>query len=134
MIRIMSCAFAILLTATPALAEGVSFLLCEYESLGEEQQRKIQSIPLYYDQDELVAIGNRTHCIDDPEYSINDTYATWRCITAQNENHNATKSIYVEVNRFTGRYHRNDFAGHYNDNVIEDIWHGVCTPYHEARF
>lgn len=130
---IISVCTSFLLVA-PAAAEDVSFLLCEYESRDAEMHRKIQSIPVFYKHGELVAIGKLNHCLTEPEFFINETYATWRCVTAQNSDQSAAKSVYVEVNRFTGRFHRNVFAGHYDDRVIDEIWHGVCTIHHEAQF
>lgn len=134
MLRTMGLTFAILTTAGTAHADRTAFLLCEYETLGEDRRWKVQSIPLYYEGDALVAIGKRSHCVDEPEYKITDTHATWRCTTAYDANQVPVRSIYVEVNRYTGRYHRNDFDGTDSIEAIRDIWHGVCTPHHEAQF
>lgn len=134
MFRKISYAVAALLVAMPASAESVSFLLCEYDNLGDGQRWKVQTIPLYYERDELIAIGRRNHCVDEPQYILNENYAGWRCVTALNEDQTPAKSIYVAIHRFTGRYHRNDFSGHSNEMLIDDIWHGVCTPHHEAQF
>lgn len=134
--RIFGLAWAATLTATPAISEPVSYLFCEYGRIGAEQRLKSQSIPLYYELDDLSALGKDSYCAGEREFFINDTHATWRCITAYNADQTAAKSVYVEINRFTGRYHRNDFTGHYNapTPIIDEIWHGVCTAHHEAQF
>lgn len=103
MLRYVSCAFAALMITMPANAEKISYLLCEYESLTGEKRQKIQSIPLYYQDDQLVAVGKRSHCVDETEFHITDTYATWRCVNALKADQTAAISIYVEINRFTGR-------------------------------
>lgn len=132
--RFFGLACAATLMAMPAISAPVSYLFCEYESLGEEQRRKSQSIPLHYELGDLSALGKDSHCAGEREFFISDTHATWHCITAYNADQTAAKSVYVEINRFTGRYHRNDFAGHYNDRIINEIWHGACTAHHEAQF
>jgi len=134
MLRVIFLAFTAALTTVAAQADQVSYLLCEYESLGEDESRAVQSIPLYYERGELVAIGRRNHCVDEPDYRITDTHAAWRCTTARDVNQAPVRSVYVQINRFSGRYHRNDFDGDYNDLSIRKVWHGVCTAHHEAQF
>ncbi|WP_303484537.1 hypothetical protein [Celeribacter halophilus] len=134
MLRAIGTPGMFLLAAMSAHAEDSSFLYCEYESLGDEALRKSQSIPLYYDDGELVAVGKRSHCVDDPQFSITETHAAWRCSTALNADQTIARSVYVEIHRYTGRYHRNDFDGAPSLDNMRDIWHGVCKAYSEPQF
>ncbi|WP_157789785.1 MULTISPECIES: hypothetical protein [Roseobacteraceae] len=122
------------LSAIPLLAEDVSFLFCEYESLGNNPKKKSQSIPLYYEDGELVAVGKRSHCVDEPQFVITETHATWHCSTALNPDQTTARSVYVEIHRYTGRYHRNDFDGVPSFESNTEIWHGACTAYSEPQF
>lgn len=134
MLRASGLATAVVLTAMAAHAEQVSYLHCKYESLDEDRRWKSQSIPLYYENNNLVAGGRRNHCVDEYVYNITDEYLSWRCVAAIDANNKPVRSVYIEINRFTGRYHRNDFDGHYNEGNIREIWHGVCSAHHEAQF
>ncbi|WP_137701647.1 hypothetical protein [Marimonas lutisalis] len=134
MLRFIGVTLATMLSAVTAHAEQVSFLFCEYKTIGDEQRWRSQSIPLYYEKGELVAVGRRQFCSDEPEFEISDAYAAWSCVTAYDDSQKPASSVYVEINRYTGRYHRNDFEGHYNDRRIREIWQGVCTAHHEAQF
>lgn len=133
MYRIFALTSVLMFVSSTALSDQVSYLYCEYESLGTGQ-RKSQSIPLFYEDGELIGLGRESHCVGEREFFINDSYAIWRCITAYDADQTAAKSVFVEVNRFTGRFHRNDFSGHFNDRRIDEIWHGVCTAHHDAQF
>lgn len=134
MIRTFGMAALIALSAIPLQAEDVSFLFCEYESLGDDPLKKSQSIPLYYKNGDLVAVGKRSHCVGDPQFSITETHAAWHCSTALNTDQTIARSVYIEINRYTGRYHRNDFDSVPSMENIRDIWHGVCTAHSEPKF
>lgn len=133
MLRLLVLVLMACSISSPAKAEKTNYLLCEFKSLTTERTQT-QSVPLYYRRNVLVAIGKPNHCVGEPKFLINDVYATWRCVTAVNADQSPAKSVYVEIHRYTGRYHRNDFQGHYDEQRIKEIWHGVCAAHHEPQF
>ncbi|WP_226553206.1 hypothetical protein [Celeribacter naphthalenivorans] len=134
MLRAIGLAGMFSLAAISVQADDLSFLFCEYESLADDPISKSQSIPLYYEDGQLVAAGKRSHCVDEPQFYITDTHATWHCVTALNADKTPARSVYVEIHRFTGRYHRNDFDGVLDMGNVTESWHGVCTAHSEPQF
>lgn len=128
--------FAMLMVGT-ADAKRLSFLFCENQHVGEDQRLRTESIPLFYQNGELIALGHEQHCLDAPKYEISHMYASWKCVTAFDADQTPVQSVFVQINRYTGRYHRNDIQGHYKDaslSSIISVRHGMCKIHHEAQF
>lgn len=117
-----------------ASANQTSYLLCESRNFPNGDRWNIVNIPVYFDDQNIVAIGNRAHCVSEPLYLISETHAAWKCVTGMDATGAAVKSVYVQIHRYTGRFHRNDLSGHYDDLKIEEIWHGTCTVHSAPQF